>query len=32
LAFGIEDTRAGLIDVLAEDLFQDLGLCPWVQN
>jgi len=32
LAFGIEDTRAGLIDVLAEDLFQDLGLCPWVQD
>jgi len=32
LAFGIEDTRAGLIDVLAEDLFQDLGLCPWVQH
>jgi hypothetical protein len=28
LAFGIEDTRAGLIDVLAEDLFSDLGYCP----
>ncbi|THZ10496.1 hypothetical protein D6C91_09689 [Aureobasidium pullulans] len=32
LAFGIEDTRAGLIDVLAEELFQDLGFCPWVQH
>ncbi|CAD0105785.1 unnamed protein product [Aureobasidium uvarum] len=28
LAFGIEDTRAGLIDVMAEDLFSDLGYCP----
>lgn len=27
LAFGIEDTRAGVIDILAEDLFQDLGHC-----
>ncbi|THW58191.1 hypothetical protein D6D19_10440 [Aureobasidium pullulans] len=27
LGFGIEDSRAGLIDVLAEDLFQDLGYC-----
>lgn len=27
LGFGIEDTRAGMIDVLAEDLFQDLGYC-----
>lgn len=27
LGFGIEDTRAGLIDVLAEDLVGDLGLC-----
>lgn len=28
LAFGIEDTRAGLIDILAEDLFSNLGYCP----
>ena len=27
LGFGIEDTRAGIMDVLAEDLFQDLGFC-----
>jgi hypothetical protein len=27
LGFGIEDTRAGVIDILAEDLFQDLGYC-----
>jgi len=27
LGFGIEDTRAGMIDILAEDLFQDLGFC-----
>lgn len=29
LAFGIEDSRAGVIDVLAEDLVQDLGLCTY---
>ncbi|KAH0350729.1 hypothetical protein KCU83_g4768, partial [Aureobasidium melanogenum] len=28
LAFGIEDTRAGLIDILAADLFTNLGYCP----
>jgi hypothetical protein len=27
LAFGIEDTRAGAIDVLAGDLLQDLAYC-----
>jgi hypothetical protein len=27
LGFGIEDTRAGIMDILAEDLFQDLGFC-----
>jgi hypothetical protein len=27
LGFGIEDTRAGMMDILAEDLFQDLGFC-----
>ncbi|KAF2153583.1 hypothetical protein K461DRAFT_286226 [Myriangium duriaei CBS 260.36] len=27
LNFGIEDTRAGAIDILAGDLVQDLGLC-----
>lgn len=27
LTFGIEDTRAGALDVLAADLVQDLGLC-----
>jgi hypothetical protein len=27
LGFGIEDTRAGIMDVFAEDLFQDLGFC-----
>lgn len=27
LAFGIEDTRSGAIDILAGDLLQDLGLC-----
>lgn len=27
LAFGIEDTRSGAIDVRAEDLLQDLGFC-----
>lgn len=29
LAFGIEDTRAGLMDVLAEDLVQDLAFCAY---
>ena len=29
IGFGIEDTRAGVIDVLAEDLFQDLGMCAY---
>ena len=27
LGFGIEDSRAGIMDILAEDLFQDLGFC-----
>jgi hypothetical protein len=27
LAFGIEDSRAGAIDIVAEDLLQDLGFC-----
>jgi hypothetical protein len=27
LGFGVEDTRAGMMDILAEDLFQDLGFC-----
>ena len=27
LGFGIEDTRAGIMDTLAEDLFLDLGFC-----
>jgi hypothetical protein len=27
LGFGIEDSRAGIMDILADDLFQDLGFC-----
>lgn len=27
LGFGIEDSRTGIMDILADDLFQDLGFC-----